>query len=310
MELLIFTEPQQGASYDTLLAVARTAEQCGFHGFFRSDHYLKMGAISGLPGPTDAWITLAGLARDTSRLRLGTMLSAGTFRLPGPLAITVAQVDQMSGGRAELGLGAGWFEAEHRAYGIPFGTERERHERLVEQLQIVKGLWEVPVGETFSFAGRYYPLADAPGLPKPAQRPRPPIIVGGSGLRRTPATAAAHADELNVPFMDVARVAQRIEAARAACQEIGRDPGSLRYSAALTTCCGQDEASAARQAAAIGEDLDDLRATGLAGTPAQIVDRIGEYAAVGVDRIYLQILDLDDLAHIELLGSDVLQQVA
>jgi F420-dependent oxidoreductase-like protein len=308
MELLIFTEPQQGASYDTLLAVARTAEECGFHGFFRSDHYLKIGAVSGLPGPTDAWITLAGLARDTSRLRLGTMLSAGTFRLPGPLAITVAQVDQMSGGRAELGLGAGWFEAEHRAYGIPFGTERERHERLVEQLQITKGLWETPVGDTFSFAGKYYTLENAPGLPKPVQQPRPPVIVGGSGLHRTPATAAAHADELNVPFMDVARTAERVDAARAACQEIGREPGSLRHSAALTTCCGRDEAETARRAV-FGEDLDDLRATGLAGTPAQIVDRIGEYAAVGVDRIYLQILDLDDLAHIELLASGVLRQV-
>jgi F420-dependent oxidoreductase-like protein len=309
MELLIFTEPQQGASYDTLLAAARTAEECGLHGFFRSDHYLKMGAVSGLPGPTDAWITLAGLARETSRLRLGTLLSAATFRLPGPLAIAVAQVDQMSDGRIELGLGAGWFEAEHRAYGIPFGTERERHERLVEQLQIIKGLWETPVGDAFSFAGRYYTLKNAPGLPKPVQQPRPPVIVGGSGLRRTPAMAAAHADELNVPFMDVAGAAKRIDAARTACQEIGRDQVSLRYSAALTTCCGRDEAEAARRAAAIGEDLDDLRASGLAGTPAQIVDRIGEYAAVGVDRIYLQILDLDDLAHIELLASDVLRQV-
>jgi F420-dependent oxidoreductase-like protein len=309
MELLIFIEPQQGASYDTQLAVAKTAEECGFHGFVRSDHYLKMGPISGLPGPSDAWITLAGLARDTSRLRLGTMLSAGTFRLPGPLAITVAQVDQMSGGRAELGLGAGWFEAEHRAYGIPFGTERERHDRLVEQLQIIKGLWETPPGSAFSFAGRYYTLEDSPGLPKPAQQPRPPVIVGGSGLRRTPATAAEHADELNIPFMGVAQVAQRIDAGRAACREIGREPGSLRFSAALTTCCGRDEAETARRAASIGEDLDDLGATGLAGTPGQIVDRIGEYAAVGVSRIYLQILDLDDLAQIELLGSGVLRQV-
>lgn len=309
MELLIFTEPQQGASYDTLLAVARTAEECGFHGFFRSDHYLKMGAISGLPGPTDAWITLAGIARETSRLRLGTMLSAATFRLPGPLAISVAQVDQMSGGRVELGLGAAWFEAEHLAYGIPFGTERERHDRLVEQLRIVKGLWETPVGETFSFAGKYYALESAPGLPKPVQQPRPPVIVGGSGLRRTPATAAAHADELNVPFMDVAGVAKRIDAARTACQDIGREPDSLRYSAALTTCCGRDAAEVARRAAAIGEDLDDLRATGLAGTPIQVVERLGEYAAVGVERIYLQILDLDDLAHLDLLAG-VLGQVS
>jgi len=310
MDLRVFTEPQQGASYDTLLAVARIAEDCGFDGFFCSDHYLKMGPISGLPGPTDAWTTLAGLARDTSRLRLGTMLTAGTFRRPGPLAIAVAQVDQMSGGRVEFGLGAGWFEAEHRAYGIPFGTERERHERLVEQLQIICGLWETPVGQTFSFSGRHYTLVDSPGLPKPVQQPRPPVIVGGSGLRRTPAVAAAHADELNVPFMAVADAAKRIDAARAACQEIGRDPDQLRYSVALTTCCGKDEAELARRAAAIDEDLADLRATGLAGTPAEVVERVGEYAAVGVSRIYLQILDLDDLAHIELLASDVLGQLA
>jgi len=310
MDVRVFTEPQQGASYDTLLAVARTAEDCGFDGFFRSDHYLKMGPVSGLPGPTDAWITLAGLARDTSRLRLGTMLTAGTFRLPGPLAIAVAQVDQMSSGRVELGLGAGWFEAEHRAYGIPFGTERERHERLVEQLQIIRGLWETPAGQTFSFSGRYYTLVDSPGLPKPVQQPRPPVIVGGSGLRRTPAVAAAHADELNIPFMSVADAAKRIDAARAACQEIGRDPDRLRYSVALTTCCGRDETELARRAAAIGEELTDLRDSGLAGTPAEVVERIGEYAAVGVSRIYLQILDLADLAHLELLASDVLGRLA
>lgn len=140
MRLRIFTEPQQGASYETLLAVAKASEDLGFDGFFRSDHYLKMGNVSGLPGPTDAWITLAGLARETSRIRLGTLMTAATFRLPGPLAISVAQVDQMSGGRVEFGFGAGWFEAEHTAYGIPFPAGiNERFDRFEEQLAIITG---------------------------------------------------------------------------------------------------------------------------------------------------------------------------
>src|SRR3954453_20989606 len=148
MNLRVFTEPQQGASYDDLLRVAHAAEDLGFDAFFRSDHYLVMGDGDGLPGPTDAWMTLAGLARETSRIKLGTLVSPVTFRLPGVLAISVAQVDVMSGGRAELGLGAGWFEAEHRAYGIPFPPKR--FDLLEEQLAVVTGLWSTPRGETFS----------------------------------------------------------------------------------------------------------------------------------------------------------------
>ena len=154
MQLRIFTEPQDGADYGTLLSVAQATEQLGFDAFFRSDHYLAMTG-PGLPGPTDAWITLAGLARETSRIRLGTLMSPATFRLPGPLAIEVAQVDQMSGGRAELGLGTGWFDAEHAAYGIPFPPLAERFRRLEEQLEIITGLWGTPVGDTFSFRGTY-----------------------------------------------------------------------------------------------------------------------------------------------------------
>lgn len=174
MQLRIFTEPQQGATYDDLLAVAQEAERLGFDAFFRSDHYLKMGDVSGLPGPTDAWITLAGIARETSTIRLGTLVTAATFRLPGPLAIAVANVDQMSGGRVELGLGSGWFDDEHTAYGIPFPPLGERFDRLEEQLAIVTGLWETPEGETFAFAGTHHTLVDSPALPKPVQRPRPP----------------------------------------------------------------------------------------------------------------------------------------
>src|SRR5579872_3539819 len=135
MRLRIFTEPQQGTDYETLLQVAKTSEECGFDAFFRSDHYLKMGNVSGHPGPSDAWITLAGIARETSQVKLGTLMTAATFRLPGPLAIEVANVDVMSGGRVEFGLGAGWYEREHLAYGIPFYSRKERFDRFEEQLR-------------------------------------------------------------------------------------------------------------------------------------------------------------------------------
>src|SRR5215203_5443072 len=166
MRLRIFTEPQQGASYDELLAVARAAEELGFDAFFRSDHYLRMGDVSGLPGPTDAWVTLGALARETSRIRLGTLVTAATFRHPGPLAISVAQVDQMSGGRVDFGLGAGWFGAEHDAYGIPFPPLGERFHRLEEQLEIITGMWATPTGETFESPGGHYPITSSPALPK------------------------------------------------------------------------------------------------------------------------------------------------
>ena len=238
--LRTFTEPQQGATYDDLLAVAREAEALGFDAFFRSDHYLKMGDMSGLPGPTDAWITLAGLARDTERIRLGTLVTAATFRLPGPLAIAVAQVDAMSGGRVELGLGSGWYDAEHTAYGIPFPALGERFERLDEQLAIVTGLWTTPVGERFSFAGRHYQIADSPALPKPVQAPRPPLVVGGWGRARTPALAARYADEFNVPFPQLADFAPQVGVVRAACESAGRDPaepfGEVRSFAGVAEC--------------------------------------------------------------------------
>jgi F420-dependent oxidoreductase-like protein len=308
MQLRIFTEPQQGADYATLLSIARATEELGFDAFFRSDHYLAMGG-SGLPGPTDAWITLAGLARDTSRIRLGTLMSPITFRLPGPLAITVAQVDQMSGGRAELGLGTGWFDTEHTAYGIPFPPFAERFGRLEEQLKIITGLWDTAEGAEFSFDGTYYSLAGSPALPKPAQRPRPPVLIGGVGQRQTPRLAAGFADEYNVPFASVTDTAAAFGRVRRACQEAGRDPGSLVYSAAQTVCCGRDEAELARRAQATGEPLAGLRETGLAGSPAEIVDKLGRFTDAGASRAYLQVLDLHDLAHLELLAAEVMPQV-
>jgi len=310
MNLRVFTEPQQGASYDDLLRVAHAAEDLGFDAFFRSDHYLVMGDGDGLPGPTDAWVTLAGLARDTSRIRLGTLLTAATFRLPGPLAISVAEVDAMSGGRVELGIGAGWYDDEHRAYGIPFPALGERFERLHEQLAVVTGLWRTPAGGQFSFSGKHYSVTDSPALPKPVQRPHPPVIVGGHGRSRTPALAAEFAAEYNVPFPDsVARAAKQFGRVRDACTARNRDPDSVRLSAALVLCCGRDDAEFRRRAAAIGRDPAELREHGLAGSPDDVVDRIGEFAAAGASRIYLQMLDLSDLDHLQLVASDVMSRL-
>jgi F420-dependent oxidoreductase-like protein len=308
MRLRIFTEPQQGASYATLRNVAVAAEDLGFDGFFRSDHFLKMGSVDGRPGPTDAWATLAGLAIETKRIRLGTLVSSVTFRFPGPLAIAVAQVDEMSGGRVEFGIGAGWFEAEHAAYGVPFPSLGERFDVLEEQLAIITGLWETPAGKTFSYSGPHYQVTDSPALPKPAQ-PKIPVIIGGGGKRRTPALAARYAAEFNVAFAPLDHTAQLFAGARAACQAAGRDPGTLDLSAAHTVCCGKDEAEFARRAEAIGRDPAELRASGLAGTPAEIVDKLGTFAQAGAGTFYLQVLDLHDLDHLELIATAVLSQV-
>jgi F420-dependent oxidoreductase-like protein len=303
--LRIFTEPQQGASYDDLLAVARESEALGFDAFFRSDHYLKMGEVSGLPGPTDAWVTLAGLARDTERIRLGTLVTAATFRWPGPLAIAVAQVDAMSGGRVELGLGTGWYEDEHRAYGIPFPPLAERFERLEEQFAIVTGLWDTPPGETFSFDGAHYRLADSPALPKPVQSPRPPVVVGGWGKRRTPRLAARFADEFNVPFPLLKDVRPQVEAVRSACEVVDRDPATMTWSTALVVCVGEDEATFRRRAEAIGREPDEIRRDAAAGTVDEVVETIGRFVEAGMERIYLQVLDLHDLDHLRLIAAEV-----
>jgi F420-dependent oxidoreductase-like protein len=310
MDLRVFTEPQQGASYEDLLRVARTAEGCGYDAFFRSDHYLVMGGGDGRPGPTDAWVTLAGLARDTSTIRLGTLVSSATFRLPGPLAIAVAQVDAMSGGRVELGLGTGWYDAEHTAYGIPFPPLGERFDRLEEQLAIITGLWRTPGDERFSYAGKHWTLTDSPALPKPLQKPHPPVLVGGHGRSRTPQLAATYAAEYNLPFPDsVSRTGRQFGRVREACTAAGRDQASLTLSVALVLCCGRTEADVARRAAAIGREVGELREHGLAGSPAEIVQRIGEFAAVGAQRVYLQVLDLADLDHVELVAAEVMSQV-
>ena len=305
MRARIFVEPQMGGTYEQQLEVARTAENADFDAFFRSDHYLTMGG-DGLPGPTDSWVTLAGLARETTDIKLGTLLTSATFRLPGLLAISVAEVDAMSRGRVELGLGAGWFEAEHTAYGVPFPSTKERFERLEEQLEIITGLWTTPVGSTYTFEGRHYQVKDSPALPKAVQSPHPPVIVGGLGPKRTPDLAARFANEYNAPFVNPADASKQFALVREACERAGRNPSELTYSFATTVCCGVDEAELERRASKTGQSLENLRTYATAGTPQQVVDRLAEFSNAGAQVAYLQVLDMNDLDHIRLIGDDVL----
>lgn len=304
MRIRIFVEPQQGASYEQLLAVAKVTEECGFDALFRSDHFVTMGG-SGLPGPTDAWITLAGLARETSRIRLGTLMTSATFRRPGPLAIAVAQVDAMSAGRVELGIGAGWYEAEHQAYGIPFPNLKDRFDILEEQLEIISGLWKTPMGSTYSFAGSHFNLKDSPALPKPTQSPTPPIIVGGKGKSRTPQLAARYANEFNTPFLSVSDAGEQYLRVEKACESIGRDPSDIGLSATLIVCCGANPAEFTRRANSLGRQEDELRVNGAAGSPQEVAEKISSYRAAGASTIYLQVLDLGDLDHLRLISSEV-----
>ncbi len=309
VDLRIFVEPQQGASYATQLAVARRTEECGFSAFFRSDHYLKMGDLSGLPGPTDSWVTLAGLARETNTVRLGTLVTSATFRHPGVLAISVAQVDEMSGGRVELGIGAGWYEREHEAYGLEFPDTRTRFDRFEEQLAIISGMWSAIDGDTFSYNGDHYRVLDSPALPKPTQRPGPPIIIGGHGTKRTPQLAARYADEFNVGFSREDVVEAQFHRVREACAAIGRSPDEITLSNALVVCCGRDELEVGRRARAIGRDAAELRENGVAGTPQECVEAIGRYAAAGSQRVYLQVLDMTDLDHLDRIAAEVMPHV-
>ncbi len=306
MQLRIFTEPQQGASYDQLLALAQLADDLGFDAFFRSDHFLKMGDVDGGPGPTDAWATLAAIGRETSRIRLGTLVTSATFRPPGLLAITVAQADAMSGGRIELGIGAGWYEDEHRAYGFEFPPLGVRFERLEEQLAIVTGLWSTPVGERFSYEGKHYQLTDSPALPKPVQH-AVPIVIGGFGTKRTPRLAAQYATDFNVPFAPLDYYPTAIDHVKTACDTVGRDwSTTMTFSAAVVVCCGTDDAEFARRAAAIGRAPDELRQNGVAGTPDEVIERLRAFGAAGASRAYLQVLDINDHDHVRLIAERVM----
>jgi len=273
-------EPQQGATYDQQLAIAQAAEAEGFDGFFRSDHLMRFDDDDPGPGPTESWITLAGIARETSRIRLGTMVTSMTFRLPGMLAITVAQVDAMSGGRVELGLGTGWFDPEHHAHGVPFPPLGQRFEMLEEQLQIILGMWAAKSGDKFSFDGKHYKVDDSPGLPKPVQQPHPPIIIGGAGSKRTPRLAAQYADEFNVPFHSVPDFSKSIARVKKACETQGRDPSSIVYSAAVNV---------------------DIRAN----SADKVVDELSQFKEAGAQRLYLQLLDNEDVEQVSIIGREV-----
>ncbi|MEV0714013.1 LLM class F420-dependent oxidoreductase [Asanoa sp. NPDC050611] len=304
MRVCLFIEPHRGATYDDQLRLARHAEDAGFEGLLRADHYQAMGADPGLPGPTDAWLTVAGLARETSRIRLGTLVSPVTFRLPGPLAIMVAQVDAMSGGRVELGMGAGWLEREHLSYGIPFPPVGERFDRLAEQLEIIRGLWRAP--GPFSFEGKHYRLVDAPALPKPVQRPGPPIIVGGKGPKRTPELVARFADEFNMPFKSVSETAAGFDRVRSASQRYGR---SVALSAGVVAALGRTDDEARRRAAPLHVKSALPPEDPVIGPPDALVQRIGELAAVGATRIHVRITEMSDLDHVDLIASRVLPQL-
>ncbi|TMK88935.1 MAG: LLM class F420-dependent oxidoreductase [Actinobacteria bacterium] len=280
MDLRVMLEPQEGATYDQQLAIAQAAEAEGFDGFFRSDHLMRFDQEDPGPGPTDSWITLAGIARETNRIRLGTLVTSMTFRFPGMLAIEVAQVDVMSDGRIELGLGAGWFDPEHHAHAVPFPPLGERFEMLEEQLQIILGMWSTPKGDRFSFRGEHYSIADSPGLPKPAQKPHPPIIIGGAGSKRTPRLAAQFADEFNVPFHSVADFSKSIGRVQRACEDRGRDPSSLVYSAAVNV---------------------DIRAN----SADKVVDELSQFKAAGAQRLYLQLLDNADVDQVRVIAREV-----
>jgi alkanesulfonate monooxygenase len=236
-------------------------------------------------------------------------MSAATFRLPGPLAIAVAQVDEMSGGRVELGIGSGWFATEHAAYGIGFPSLGERFDRLSEQLEIITGLWETPLGETYSFAGAHYHLTDSPALPKPVQRPRPPVLIGGGGKIRTPQLAARFANEFNMPFNGLEATSTQFGRVREVCETFGRGRDSMIFSAAQVLCVGEDEAEIERRAQRIGRDVAELRKNGLAGTVDEVVAKIHAFGEIGAQRMYLQVLDLTDLDHLRLVAEHVMPQV-
>ncbi|MFI5907332.1 LLM class F420-dependent oxidoreductase [Dactylosporangium sp. NPDC051541] len=305
MRLCVFTEPQLGATYEDQLAIARRAEELGFEAFFRSDHFLSPG-VAGLPGPTDSWVTLGALARETSTIRLGTLVSSATFRLPGPLAIAVAQVDAMSSGRVELGLGTGWLEREHSAYGIPFPPVGERFDRLAEQLEIVKGLWATPSGATYSFEGRYYDLVESPALPKPVQPAGPPVIIGGKGPKRTPKLAARYADEFNVPFSSLRDTDAQYRRVVDAIEQEGRDGRApIVFSFAQTIVCGRDDAEVRRRAEALGLDSKKPQDGQLYGTPERLAEDLHGFVAAGASRAFLQLLDLRDLDHLELIAAEL-----
>ncbi|WP_033342834.1 LLM class F420-dependent oxidoreductase [Catenuloplanes japonicus] len=306
MRVCVFTEPHRGATFDELLRAAQHAEAAGYHGFFRADHFMPMHRSDGFPGPTDAWVTLGAIARETRTIRLGTLLTSATFRHPAITAITVAQVDEMSNGRIDFGLGAGWFGAEHTALGIPFYTPRERFERLDEQLQIITGLWATPRGERYSFDGKHYQLQDALALPKPVQTPGPPVIVGGRGAKSTPRLAALYADEYNVPPDSVEKCATQYALVREASEKHGRTKPPVVLGASVAVACGRTDAEIKERHALMQQVSALPSEDAIYGPPDKVIKELTRFAEAGATKLYIRLRDLSDLDHLDLLASEVI----
>lgn len=309
MRLRLLVEPQQGASYDDVLRFAVEAERLGFDGFFSSDHYLEIGTAHRSLPPCDAWTTITGLARDTTRIKLGTLVTPITFRRPAPLAIMARQADSMSGGRVTLGLGAGWYEPEHEVYGIPFPGTVVRFQQLEEQLQIVRGIWETRGKETFSFEGTHFTVRHVPGYQDSESGPRPAILIGGSGRKVIPRLAAVYADEYNVPVRGPDFTRAQFERVERACLLVERNPGSIVLSATQTLCVGEGEAEVRRRADRLGRTVDDVVAAGLAGSVDQVIEKIRTFASIGATRLYLQCLDLSDIEQLRLVAERIMPLV-
>jgi F420-dependent oxidoreductase-like protein len=308
-------EPQQGGTYAQLLRAVRTAEEAGYDAAFRSDHLLTIG------GPArpalEAWTTLAGLARDTQRIRLGTLVTPMTFRHPAVLAREVVTVDELSGGRVELGVGTGWFEAEHTTLGIPFPPMRERTDRLHEAVEVMTRLW---TGEPVSYEGRYHRLAGAIALPRPVQDPLP-LLVGGHGGRRSVTLAARFAAEYNTTSTDPAGAAETYAKARAACGEAGRDPASLRVSWMGTVLVARDQATLRRRlerAAAwmgtpdvsAGSLLERIAAHSVVGVYEQAAEQLRAYVDAGAERVYARLWDWDVLDQFSEVATELMPRLS
>jgi F420-dependent oxidoreductase-like protein len=311
LQIRSFTWPGGDAAIGpTLARIARDADTAGFDSIWVMDHFFQIRGVGRVEEPMLEGMTALGfLAAHTERARLGLMVGGVPYRTPALWIKATTTLDVLSGGRAWLGIGAAWNEQEAAALGIPFPPLGERFDRYEEQLAILTGLWATPVGESFDFEGAHYRLAGSPALPKPVQDGGVPILVGGRGRTRTPRLAARYAAEFNVPFSSAEDNARLFARVRGACEEAGRDPSSLVYSSALVLCVGRDETEIARRAAAIGGEVDELREHGVAGTPAEAVDTLGRYAEAGAERVYLQVLDLADLDHLDLVAAEVAPQL-
>ena len=312
MEICIFVEPEQGFTTRAVLAAAGAADNLGFHGFFVSDHLLRIGDGPAAVGSRDAWALLASIAAHTEKVKLGSLLSPATFRHPGQLAAAVATVAEESGARCEAGVGAGWYRGEHRAFGLPFPRVTKRFELLEDHLAVLKGLWSLPVDGQLDFKGFHYRLEGCPSPFHPSFSYRPPLITGGLGKVRTPYLAVRYADEMNVPPAERGAAEERFGLVREVCRRRGRQPSSLLLSAGLVVCCGRSGPAVRERiekvCASIGYTPSLIRAQGGAGSPETVLERLSELHTAGAGRAYLQIIDLADLDHLQLLAEEVLPE--